>query len=164
MWFAGIDWADRHHEVVVLNEQGHKVGALRVDHSVAGLEQLTTFLRSFACAEPERPASRERLGQAACVVETNQGLWIAALLEAGLAVYPVNPTALGPLRPPSGVKTDALDALLLARKGRSDWPDLRLLRPDGPLLQELKTLTRDLEGLLREQTRLVNQMTACLKA
>jgi transposase len=167
MWFAGIDWADRQHEVVVLNEQGHQVGALRVAHTAAGLEQLTTFLYGFASIESERPECAERVevpGQMACVVETNHGLLIAALLEAGLAVYPVNPMTVGRLRPPSGVKTDALDALLLARKGRSDWPDLRMLQPDGPLVQELKTLTRDLESLLREQTRLVNQVTACLKA
>jgi transposase len=170
MWFAGIDWADRQHEVVVLNEQGHQVGALRVQHSAAGLEQLTSFLRGFTATEPERslgPESGEGLQlprQVAGVVETNHGLLIAALLEAGLAVYPVNPPTIGHSRPPSGVKTDALDAFLLARKGRSEWPDLRVLQPAGPVVQELKTLTRDLESLLREQTRLVNQVTACLKA
>src|SRR5262249_52074918 len=118
----------------------------------------------FPSSAPEHPVSPEAPGQVACVVETNHGLLIAALLEAGLAVYPVHPIAVGHLRPPSGVKTDALDAFLLARKGRSDWPDLRLLQPDAPLVQELKTLTRDLESLLRDQTRLVNQATACLKA
>jgi transposase len=66
--------------------------------------------------------------------------------------------------PPSGVKTDALDALLLARTGRSDWPHLRMLRPDTPLRQELTALTRDLTSLLAEQTRLVHRLTACLKA
>jgi transposase len=154
MWFAGIDWADQHHDVVVVGEMGQLAGQLRVAHTLDGIHQLTTYLRSFT-DQPE---------QLACVVETSHGLLVTALLEAGLLVYPVTPAALRGMRPPSGVKTDALDALLLARKGRSDWPDLRVLRPDGPLLQELKTLTRDLEGLVCEQTRLVNQLSACLKA
>jgi len=157
MWFAGIDWADQHHDVVVLDADGQPVGQMQVAHSAEGLEHLTTFLRTLA---PESdPATH-----VACLVETNQGLLIAALLEAGLSVYPVNPTAIEGLRPPSGVKTDQLDALLLARKGRSDWPHLRVLRPDSPLLAELKTLTRDLQSLIQEQTRLVNQLTTCLKA
>src|SRR5215469_17556885 len=111
MWFAGIDWADQHHDVVVLDADGQPVGQMQVAHWAEGLEHLTTFLRTLA---PESdPATH-----VACLVETNQGLLIAALLEAGLSVYPVNPTAIEGLRPPSGVKTDQLDALLLARKGR----------------------------------------------
>src|SRR5258708_34552350 len=46
----------------------------------------------------------------------------------------------------------------------SCWPNLRMRRPDTPLLQELKALTRDLTSLLAEQTRLVNRLTACRTA
>jgi hypothetical protein len=152
-----MDWADDHPDAVVLTDQGQLLGALRVPHTAEGLDHLTRFLRGGAstsgAAEP-----------VVCLVETQHGLRITALLEAGFTVCPVNPLAVGRLRPPSGVKTDALDARLLARLGRNDWPALRVLPPDGPLLQELKTLTRDLEGVLREQTRLVNQLTAGLKA
>src|ERR1051326_7336984 len=102
--------------------------------------------------------------QMACLVETNRGLLIAALLEAGFPVYPVNPKAIDRRRAPSGAKTDLIDAYLLAKLGRSDLADLRRLQPDSPLLQELKTLTRDQEQLIQMQTRLVNQLTACLKA
>jgi transposase len=85
-------------------------------------------------------------------------------LEAGLPVYPVNPKTLEKWRKPSGAKTDAIDAFLLARKGRSDLDQLRRLNPDSSLVQELKQLTRDEDGLIHMQTRLVNQLTACLKA
>jgi transposase len=54
--------------------------------------------------------------------------------------------------------------ILLAKTGRSDLADLRRLVPDSPLVQELKALTRDQDGLIQSQTRLVNQLTACLKA
>jgi len=97
-------------------------------------------------------------------VETSQGLLIAALLEAGFTVYPVNPKTVDRRRNAAGVKTDAVDAYLLAKTGRSDLADLRKLHPDSPLVAELKLLTRDQDGLIQSQTRLVNQLTACLKA
>jgi transposase len=153
MWYVGIDWADTHHDLVVLDEAGKKVGVRRCTHSADGLSELVTYLKSFG--EPE---------QVACIIETKQGLLITALLEAGLPVYPVNPKTLERIRRPSGAKTDAIDAHLLARKGRSDLETLQRLRPDAPLIQELKQLTRDQDSLIQAQTRLVNQIIAALKA
>jgi hypothetical protein len=40
---------------------------------------------------------------------------------------------------------------------------LRRLQPDAPIVAELKLLTRAQDGLIQTQTRLVNQLTACLK-
>ena len=162
MWYVGIDWADDHHDAAVVDELGHQVATIRVAHSSEGLRQLTAFLLEVATRSSA--AGVEQLEQIACVVETNQGLLITALLEAGFPVYPVNPKTLERRRAPAGAKTDALDAYLLAKKGRSDLADLRRLAPDSPLVQELKVLTHDQDGLIQAQTRLVNQLTACLKA
>jgi transposase len=156
MWYAGIDWADVHHEVVVIDERGQIVASKRVEHTKAGLEGLGQFLESIS-----GPAQKEQL---ACIIETTHGLLIAALLEAGFPVYPVNPKTIDRRRVPSGAKTDLIDAYLLAKTGRSDLADLRRLQPDSPLIQELKQLTRDQEQLIQMQTRLVNQLTASLKA
>jgi transposase len=157
MWYAGIDWADDHHDAVVLDEQGQRVGSCRVTHTPEGLAQLVTFLQGTVASAPTRQ-------ELACLIETTHGLLITALLDAGLAVYPVNPKTVDRRRKPSGAKTDAIDAYLLAKTGRSDLADLRRLAPDSPLVQELKALTRDQDGLIQSQTRLVNQLTACLKA
>lgn len=154
MFYAGIDWADDHHDVVVIDEASKSREALRVDHSVSGLAQLNSFLKGIT---PD-------VAQMACIVETSQGLLIAALLEAGWAVYPVNPKTVDRKRRAAGAKTDKIDAYLLAKTGRSDLADLRQLKPDEPLVQELKELTRDQDNLIEMQTRLVNQLTACLKA
>lgn len=156
MWYAGLDWADTHHDVVVIDEAGHHLASKRVEHTKAGLETLVQFLEGIS-----GPTQKE---QVACILETNRGLLIAALLEAGFSVYPVNPKTLDRRRAPSGAKTDQIDAYLLAKLGRSDLTDLRPLQPDSPLIQELKGLTRDQEQLIQMQTRLVNQLTACLKA
>ena len=95
---------------------------------------------------------------------TNHGLLISWLLEAGYPVYPVNPKTVDRHRSASGAKTDKIDAYLLAKHGRSEIADLRRLEPDSAIVAELKALTRDQDSLVRSQTRLVNQLTACLKA
>ncbi len=154
MWYAGLDWADAHHDVAVIDEAGLQVATLRVAHSKEGLNELTRFLLGIA-KTPE---------QMACIIETNHGLLIATLLDAGFPVYPVNPKTVDRRRKAAGAKTDAIDAYLLAKTGRADLVDLRRLQPDSPLVQELKALTRDQDALIESQTRLVNQLTACLKA
>jgi transposase len=156
MWYAGIDWADTHHDALVLDEKGHQSGSLRVDHTPEGLAKLNTFLETIS-------GSLEK-EQMACIIETTHGLLIAFLLEAGWPVYPVNPRTVDRRRSASGAKTDTIDAYLLAKTGRADLADLHRLTPDSELVQELKTLTRDQDGLIQMQTRLVNQLTACLKA
>ncbi len=156
MWFAGVDWADEHHDVVIIDGDARQVGARRVLHTPAGLTELTEYLASIT--GPER---KEEL---ACIVETTHGLLIAALLAAGYPVYPVNPKTVDRKRGAAGAKTDQIDAYLLAKHGRSEFADLRRLAPDSPLVAELKALTRDQDGLIQMQTRLVNQLTACLKA
>jgi len=156
MWYTGIDWADDHHDTVVIDEAGHQLASLRVTHPREGLDQLTSFLQGIT-----GPDAKEQM---ACIIETTHGLLIAALLEAGFAVYPVNPRTVDRRRKPAGAKTDAIDAYLLAKTGRSDLPDLRRLQPDTAQIQELKALTRDQDALIQSQTRLVNQLTACLKA
>lgn len=47
--------------------------------------------------------------------------------------------------------------------GRFNLAEMRRLEPDSPTVAELKTLTRDQDALVQTQTRLVNQLTACLK-
>jgi transposase len=156
MWYTGIDWADEHHDAVVLDAAGSQLASLHVTHTPEGLNQLTSFLQDITGSDGKQ--------QMACIVETTHGLLIAALLETGFAVDPVNPRTVERRRKPSGAKTDAIDAYLLAKTGRSELPALRRLQPDTAQIQELQALTHDQDALIQSQTRLVNQLTACLKA
>ena len=156
MQFCGIDWANEHHDALCIDETGRQLGSIRVAHSPQGLSQLDAYLERMA-----GPGGKDQL---ACIIETTHGLLIAHLLEQGWAVYPVNPRTVERRRAPSGAKTDLIDAYLLAKTGRADFQDLRRLNPDSEQIQELKTLTRDQDGLVKMQTRLVNQLIACLKA
>jgi transposase len=156
MWYVGIDWANDHHDALVIDEKGRQLATLRVDHSPQGMSKLNTFLEQIVGAEPKE--------QMACIIETTHGLLIAHLLEAGWPVYPVNPRTVDRRRSASGAKTDTIDAYLLAKTGRADLADLHRLTPDSEKMTELKLLTRDQDALIHMQTRLVNQLTACLKA
>jgi len=40
MYFVGIDWADLHHDVAVLDEKGQELKYFTVLHKREGLEQL----------------------------------------------------------------------------------------------------------------------------
>jgi transposase len=156
MWYAGIDWANDHHDIVVIDEKGQKLGSLRIAHNPEGISKLNTFLEQISGSQAK--------DQMACIIETTHGLLIASLLEAGWPVYPVNPRTVDRRRAASGAKTDTIDAYLLAKTGRADLADLHRLTPDSEKIAELKLLTRDQDALVQMQTRLVNQLTACLKA
>jgi transposase len=112
MWYAGIDWADDHHDIVVLDVAGFRVAALQAPHTGAGLAQLTAVLTSICRLDAKN--------QIACIVETTHGLLIAALLEAGFPLYLVNPKTVDCRRNAAGVKIDQIDAYLLAKTGRTD--------------------------------------------
>ncbi len=156
MFYAGIDWADQKHDGLVLDEAGRKLGSIHVPHTPEGLDKLDAWLSSTLGGQGKE--------QMACIIETNHGLLISFLLEHGWPVYPVNPRTVDRKRSASGAKTDAIDAYLLAKTGRADFADLHRLTPDSEKVAELKGLTRDQDGLIQMQTRLVNQLTACLKA
>jgi hypothetical protein len=115
--------------VVVIDEQGPRVAACRVPHTPGGLACLTTFLH-------ESVAAAQTPQELACLMETTHGLLITALLDAGFAVYLVHPKTVDRRRKPSGAKTAAIDAYLLAKTGRRDLADLRRLTPDSPLVQQ----------------------------
>ena len=156
MFYAGIDWADQKHDALVLDEANRKLGAIRVAHSPEGLAKLDAWLAQML--------GQQNKDQMACILETKHGLLIAFLLEHGWPVYPVNPRTVDRKRSASGAKTDTIDAYLLAKTGRADLADLHRLTPDSEKVAELKLLTRDQSALIQMQTRLVNQLTACLKA
>lgn len=88
MWYAGLDWADSHHDTVVIDDAGRQVASRRVAHIAEGLTELLTVLGEIGPRD-----------QIACIIETNQGLLISTLLEAGYTLYPVNPKTIDAAAP-----------------------------------------------------------------
>jgi transposase len=155
MLFCGVDWASDHHDVCIVDADGTVRWRRRITHDPTGIAEL----RSAIITEEPDPAN-------VCVaVEISHGLLVSALVEAGYVVYPINPKAAERFRDrrkPSGGKHDRLDAEVLAQAVRTDRANLRALLPDSPLANEIATLARDRHALVREHTRLLNQLRSAL--
>ena len=152
-YFAGFDWADDHHDVVVLDRQGAIIDQWTFEHTVDGWTECRRKLA--ACG-----------GKLAVALETSRGLAIDELLRAELTLYPVHPVAASRLRDrkaPSGAKNDRLDAWALAEGLRLDGHAWKPLAPEEPITLELRLLCRDEVALIQQRTVLVNQLLAALK-
>ena len=156
-YYLGVDWADQTHAVWVVEEGGTKVAARTVPHTVEGFSAWGRELDEWRAQGIELWAAIER----------PEGRVVDFLLDHGVVVYPVNPKALDRARDrfrQSGAKSDPFDARVLADFLRTDHSHLQALQPSSEAAQELKLLTEDCQRQVRQQTRLVNQLTATLKA
>ncbi len=150
--FGGLDWADDHHDVVILDRDGQIVADFQFAHSPAGWEKFREQVKPF-------PAL-------ACAVETQHGLVVDQLIVSGCTVYPVNPVSAASYRKrkaPSGVKDDQLDAWALAAALRTEGQDWKVIAPNDPLTEQLRLLCRDEVHLIEQRTALINQLEATLK-
>jgi transposase len=156
-YYLGVDWADQQHAVWVLEEHGTKVTSRTVPHTAAGFSEWGRELHQWQAQGIELWAAIER----------PEGRVVDFLLDHGVVVYPVNPKALDRARDrfrQGGAKSDPFDARVLADFLRTDHGRLQALQPSSEAAQELKYLTEDYRRQVRQQTRLVNQLTATLKA
>jgi len=156
-YYLGVDWADQTHAVCVVDERGMKLTARTVPHTAEGLSAWGRELDEWRAQGIELWAAIER----------PEGRVVDFLLDHGVVVYPVNPKALDRARDrfrQSGAKDDPFDARVLADFLRTDHAHLRTLQPSSESAQELKLLTEDYHRQVRQQTRLVNQLTITLKA
>ena len=56
---CGIDWAEAHHDVAVMDGDGRVLGRRRIDTGVAGFSELMALLAEHA-EDPTRCRSRSR--------------------------------------------------------------------------------------------------------
>jgi len=150
-YFAGFDWAQESHHVVVVDGAGRIVLSLALADDARGWATLAEKLRD--------------LPDLAVAVETSCGPAVERLLEMGLAIYPLNPKSAQRYRDrksPAGVKNDELDAFSFADALRTDGHAWRRLRPQDPATAELRLLCRDEIGLIEQRSALVNQLRAAL--
>src|SRR5918998_2332786 len=88
MW-CGIDWAQRHHDIAVVDDDGVLVLKRRIDDSAVGFRQLLELLAEQT-QRSEAPIP--------IAMETAKGLLPAALLAAGYQLFPINPLAVSRYR------------------------------------------------------------------
>ncbi len=155
--YCGIDWATAHHDVAVVDADGRVVARGRVGNDAAGFSQLLTLLAEAGdSAEHPIPVA----------IETDRGLWVAALRETGRAIYPINPLAASRYRARyavSGAKSDATDAVLLANIIRTDPDAHRPLPADAELAQAIRVLARAQQDAVWARQQIGNQIRDLLK-
>ena len=143
--FCGIDRATDHHDIAV------------VDDDAAGFSQLLTLLAE---------AGDIREDSIPVAIETDRGLWVAALRETGRVIYPINPLSASRYRARyavSGSKSDATDAVLLANIIRTDPDAHRLLPADTQLAQAIRVLARAQQDAVWARQQIGNQIRDLLK-
>jgi transposase len=155
--FCGIDWATDHHDVAVIDGDGVMVARARVSNDAAGFAQLLTLLAQAGdSAKSPIPVG----------IETDRGLWLAALRETGRVIYPINPLAASRYRARyavSGAKSDATDAVLLANIVRTDAGAHRPLPAGTELAQAIRVLARAQQDAVWSRQQISNQIRDLLK-
>jgi transposase len=155
--YCGIDWATAHHDVAVVDDNGNVVARGRVSNDAAGFAQLLTLLAQAGdSAEDPIPVG----------IETDHGLWVAALRATGRVIYPINPLTASRYRARyavSGAKSDATDAVLLANIMRTDRQAHRPLPADTELAQAIRVLARAQQDAVWARQQIGNQIRDLLK-
>ena len=156
MIFAGVNWAEAHHDVCVMSEDGQVLEQRRVSHSVAGIGELHALIAAHA----------EEGELVAAGIEVNRGLVVTALLAAGYQVYAVNPMASARYRDRhsvSGAKSDRGDAKVLADLVRTDRHNHRQVAGDSELAEAVRVLARSHQSAIWSRQRQVNALRSALR-
>lgn len=124
---CGIDWAEDHHDVAVVDDGGLLVAKRRICDSAEGFGDLLGLLAE-AGDTPADPIP--------VAIETSRGLLVAALRGSGRNVYAINPMAVARYRDRHSMarkKSDHVDAMTLANILRTDAHTHRTLPVDSDL-------------------------------
>ena len=166
MLFVGDDWAEDHHDVEIVDEQGRRLARRRLPEGLDGITGLHAligqfFLEEWAELEPGVAASRVKVG-----IETDRGPWVQALIAAGYEVFAINPMSVARYRErhsSSGAKSDAGDAHVLAEIVRLDRAHHRSIAGDSELGEAIKLVARSHQSLVWDRTRHVLRLRSVLR-
>jgi len=151
-WLVGVDWGSETHDLCVLDAAGMIRGRRSVPHTAEDVHAALQWLAEITGATPE---------QIAIAIETPRGVLVDTLIEQGFPVFAVNPKQLDRFRDrftAAGAKDDSRDAHVLGDALRTDRRAFRRVRPDDPLIIELREVTRLREDLQEDEGRLANRL------
>jgi transposase len=157
--FIGDDWAEVHHDVEIEDEAGRVLARRRLPEGLAGITMLHELVAEHLdpAAEPD---------QVLVGIETERGPWVQALLAAGYVVFAINPLQVARYRErhsPSGAKSDAADAHLLAEIVRLDRAHHRRIAGDSEIAEHVKIATRAHQSMIWSRVRQVNTLRSMLR-
>jgi transposase len=155
--YCGIDWAEDHHDIALVDRDGQLLARRRIGDDAAGLAVLLALLAGHGdSAEDPVPVA----------IETSRGLLTACLRATGRPVYPVNPLAVARYRDRhsiAGRKSDHGDAVVLANVLRTDRHAHRPLPADSELAQAIAVLARAQQDAVWDRTTAHNKLRSHLR-
>jgi hypothetical protein len=155
--YCGIDWAEDHHDVAIVDRDGRLLARRRISDDAAGLAALLSLLAEHDdSADDPIPVA----------IETPRGLLVACLRATGRKVYPINPMAVARYRDRhtvSGGKSDAGDSVVLANVLRTDIAFHRPLPDDTELAQAIAVLARAQQDAVWDRTTAHNRLRSHLR-
>jgi transposase len=145
--FCGIDWAEQHHDVALVDIAGQLVIKRRISDNVDGFIELLDILAG-AGDSPDDPIP--------VAIETSRGPLVAALRATGREVSAINPMAVARYRKRHSMtrkKSDHLDAMTWANILRTDPGAHRPLPADTELAQAVTVLARAAQDAIWRRTK-----------
>jgi transposase len=155
--YCGIDWAEDHHDIAVVDRDGRLLARRRISDDAAGLAQLLGLLAEHGDT-PEDPVP--------VAIETPRGLLVACLRATGRPVYPINPMSVARYRDRhsvAGRKSDHGDSFVLASVLRTDMHAHRPLPADTELAQAIAVLARAQQDAVWDRTTAHNRLRSHLR-
>jgi len=155
--FCGIDWAEDHHDVAVIDADAQLVIKRRITDDADGFAELLAMLESTGeTAHDPIPVA----------IETPRGLLVAALRATGRPVYAINPMAVARYRERHSVarkKSDHFDAMTLANILRTDAHMHRQLPADSDLVRSIAVLARAAQDAAWRRTKATQELRSLLR-
>jgi transposase len=155
--YCGIDWAEDHHDIALVNRDGQLLARRRISDDATGLAALLALLAEHGDS-PGDPVP--------VAIETPRGLLVACLRATGRAVYPINPMAVARYRDRhsvAGRKSDHGDSFVLANVLRTDIAMHRPLPADTELAQAIAVLARAQQDAVWDRTQAHNRLRSHLR-
>ncbi|GAA1140473.1 IS110 family transposase [Kitasatospora gansuensis] len=157
MIYCGIDWAERTHDVALVDDSGQLLAKRRITDDATGYQLLLDLLAEHGdTAEDPIPVA----------IETGRGLLVAILRAGGRKVFAINPMAAARYRDRHGVsrkKSDPGDALVLANILRTDMPMHRPMPADTDLARAIAVLARAQQDATWNRQVISNQLRSLLR-
>ena len=157
MIYCGIDWAERTHDVALVDDTGTVLAKRHISDDAAGYTILLDLLSEYGDTE-ETPIP--------VAIETSRGLLVAVLRTGNRPVFAINPLAAARYRDRHSVsrkKSDPGDALVLANILRTDMHAHRTLPQDTDLARAIAVLARAQQDTIWNRQQIANQLRSLLR-
>jgi transposase len=157
--FVGDDWAEAHHDIEIVDQEGRVLVRRRLPEGVAGVAALHEMVADHL-GETDEP------DQVLIGIETDRGPWFQALIAAGYTVYPINPLQVARYRERHGVaggKSDPGDAHVLAEIVRLDRAHHRPAAGDSELAEQVRLAARAHQTMIWTRQRSTNTLRSMLR-